>query len=133
MYGTIAGWRTFAAERGNLAPTDASDADATAALVRASDYIRRRYILRSSYTGTEDVVEEATYIAADLELSSAGYWLKVVTPGESKVLTEVKGIKWTPVSVSVGFGSGVMQRVSVDIEQLLLPTSYDGMPSLMVV
>lgn len=104
MYGTIAGWRSYATARGDNAPTAASDAPATAALVRGSDMIRLRYVanLLPGYgidftpTGFDmPLVEEAAYIAASLELATPGFFSKTYTAAEQKVLTEVKGIKWT--------------------------------------
>lgn len=98
-YGTLNGWRAYAAARGDNAPTAASDADANAALLRASDHIKYRYVanLLPGYDETLDVVEFATYVAASLELATPGFFSKTYTPGEQKVLTEVKGIKWTVV------------------------------------
>jgi hypothetical protein len=105
MYGMIADWRSYATARGNSAPTDATDALATAALTRASDYIRLRYAanLLPSYdpvtftpTGsTLPLTEEAAYIAANLELATPGFFAKTYTEAESKVLTGVGTIKWT--------------------------------------
>ena len=104
MYGSLAEWRTWATARGNSAPTDASDTDATAALVRASDYIRARYVanLLPQYDTTLQptgydypLVDEATYIASGYELATPGFFAKTYSASESKVLTEVKGIKWT--------------------------------------
>jgi hypothetical protein len=99
MYGTIADWRTYATARGNNAPTEAADADATAALVRASDYIKYRYVanLLPGYDETLDVVEYATYEAALLELETSGFFTKTYTEADRKVLTEVKGVKWTVI------------------------------------
>lgn len=104
-YGTIAGWRAYALERGDSAPTNASDALATAALVRASDYIRFRYAanLLPSYdpvtftpAGSDlPLTEEAAYIAASLDLATPGFFAKTYTEAESKVLTGVGSIKWT--------------------------------------
>lgn len=104
MYGTIAAWQTYATARGNDAPASASPTDATAALTRASDYIRLRYVanLLPAYdvtlqpTGFDlPLVEEAAYIAANYELATVGFFSKTFTPSDQKVLTEVKGIKWT--------------------------------------
>lgn len=105
MYGTLAAWRAYALERGDNAPTAASDADATAALVRASDYIRFRYVvnLLSSYDPltftppgyTLPLVTEAAYVIASIELATPGFFAKTYTQAESKVLTEVKGVKWS--------------------------------------
>jgi hypothetical protein len=104
MYGTIAGWRAYAGARGDDKPAEAADTAATAALTRASDYIRFRYVanLLSDY-GMEftppgsalPLIEEAAYIAASYELLTPGFFSKTYTASEQKVLTEVKGIRWT--------------------------------------
>jgi hypothetical protein len=135
MYGTIADWRTYAAERGNAAPTTASDADATAALVRASDYIRTRYVLRFSneYDGTEPEVEEATYIAAARELTTPGFWAATYTPAQLKVLVEVKGIKWQPVGNGSAMGVDGVLPIDPAIDALLLPLTAWGIPAVFTV
>jgi len=97
MYGDIATWRAYALARGNSDPIAASDEDATAALVRAGDYIKYRYVanLISTYDDTLDVVEFAAYEAANLELATVGFFSATYTEAQKKVLSEVKGIKWT--------------------------------------
>ncbi|NHK29187.1 hypothetical protein FF098_014800 [Parvularcula flava] len=99
LIGTIADWRTWATARGDSAPADADDADATAALQRATDYIRYYYVSRfvSPYTEASDNVEEATYVAAGVELATPGFFSKTYTEGERKVLTGVDSIRWTVV------------------------------------
>lgn len=109
-YGTLAGFRAYALARGDNAPTEASDALATAALMRGSDMVRLRYVARlcgydiTSIPDGSDlpIVEEAAYIAASLELATPGFFSKTYTGAESKVLTEVKGIKWTVTGKSDG-------------------------------
>ena len=137
MYGTLTDWRAYATLRGNTAPTAASDADATAALVRASDYIRTRYVMRfsASYDGTSPEVIEATYIAASLDLASPGIWATTYTPSQAKVLTEVKGIKWTPIGSTAGImtDGDAMLPTSPAIDALLTPLTAWGMPAIMVV
>lgn len=107
MIGSLSGFRSFALERGNTAPTAAGDADATAALVRASDYIQLRYLnlFRSSCSG-DDVApgydpltkaEVGTYIAASYELATPGFFNQTYTPAQQKVLTGAGSIKWTVV------------------------------------
>lgn len=104
MYGTIIDWRAYALARGNSAPTDATDGDATAALVRASDYVRLRYVsnLLPGHDTTFQpaghdypLVEEAAYIAASFELTTPGFFSKTFTSSEQKVLTGVGSIRWT--------------------------------------
>lgn len=132
MYGTIADWRSYATARGDSAPASAADADATAALVRASDYIRIRYVanLLPAYDTTLQptgydypLVEEATYIAAGLELATPGLFSKTFTEAERKVLTEVKGIKWSVV----GDGSKTYSAfpTSTLIDAMFLPYISD--------
>lgn len=123
MIGTLAEFRTYAAARGNTKPTDAADADATAALVRASDHIRFAYVARfaAGYDETAPNVDAATYEAALLELAKPGFFSKTFTPGERKVLTEVKGIKWQVVG---GSGNGSASPVSTRVEDMLRPYMY---------
>jgi len=121
VYGTIGSWRAYALARGDSAPTDASDPDATSALQRASDYIRLRYVMRYSLTETSEAVIEAARIAASLELAEPGFWSKTFTPSQTKVLTKVDAISWTPVSNKNYEGADAMQPVSPLIEGLLAP------------
>ena len=103
MYGTIAGWRAYATARGNGAPALADDADATAALTRASDMIRLRYVpnLLPGY-GVDftppghdlPLTEEAAYIAAGYELATPGFFSRSYTAAEQKVLIQVQSIRW---------------------------------------
>ena len=95
MYGTLAGFRSYASDRGNSAPADAEDAAASAALLRGDDYIRMNYVPRLSAGVTEEALEEASYIAAGLELTTPGFFSKTFTAGERKVLTGVGDIRWT--------------------------------------
>ena len=100
MIGTIAAWRAYALERGDSLPTAATDALATAALVRASDYIMFSYVARfvppCSVASTN--VEPATYVAASLELATSGFFAGTFTEAQYKVLTGVGSVKWTPVN-----------------------------------
>lgn len=106
MYGTIAGWRAYALARGNSAPTSAIDADATAALVRASDYVRSRYIVNLFSPNTAETIPsgytlalgvEGAYIAAAFELTTSGFFSKTFTPAQQKVLTKAGGVSWSVV------------------------------------
>lgn len=109
-YGTLEGFRAYALARGDNAPTEATDELASAALMRGSDMVRLRYAsnlcgydIASVPDGSElPIVEEASYIAASLELATPGFFSKTYTGAESKVLTEVKGIKWTVVGKADG-------------------------------
>ncbi|MDX5592574.1 hypothetical protein [Pseudovibrio sp. SPO723] len=126
MYGTLSDWRAYALARGDSAPTDATDADATAALVRASDYIRYQYVayLLPGYDGTSEQVQEATYIAAGYELATPGFFSKTYTEADKKVLTEVKGLKWTVIGNTKSVRS--YAPVSSLIEAIFDPITSDN-------
>lgn len=123
MYGTLVGWRAYATARGNAAPAAAADGVATAALVRASDMIRLRYVpnLLAGY-GTDFIppgsdlplVEEGAYIAASFELATPGFFSRTYTESEQKVLTEVKGIKWTVTGSTSGVYSSMPSSSLID-------------------
>jgi len=106
MYGTVDGWIAYAEARGNNAPSEAEEADATAALVRASDYVRSRYIANLAPPNTKDTIpagydlslsEEGAYIAASFELDKPGFFSLTFTPAQQKVLTKAGSVSWTPV------------------------------------
>lgn len=107
IYGTLEGWRAWATERGNSAPAAASDADANAALARASDYIRLRYISALRPECSDDMLvpgydgltlgELGTYIAATFEMTAPGFFSATYTPSQQKALTRVGDIGWTVV------------------------------------
>lgn len=122
-YGTLTAWRTYASARGNTEPANTPDVDANAALERASDYVRTRYVLRfaSGYDETAEGVDEATYIAASLELATPGFFATTFTPGQAKVLTKVADIQWTPLerSGSMPKGADALRPVVPSIEALL--------------
>lgn len=97
-------------------------------------------------TGAEDIygnaigasaiptrVIEAAYFAAYLEGTTPGILTKTFTPSEQKVLTEVKGIKWTIIGDGKGDNASVM--VSTTIEGLLYPLLSTSMllPAILVV
>ena len=132
MYGTVAGWIAYAALRGL---TVADNAASAAALVRASDYIRTRYVIRFSaeYDETAPQVEEAAYIAAAYELTTPGFWATTFTSSQVKVLTGVGNIRWTPVQVSGMAGADTVLPVSPAIDALLVPLTRWGMPAVTVV
>lgn len=100
MYGTVAEWIDYAADRGLTVPDDAASAQA---LVRASDYIRTRYVLPRApeYDDPENaVVVEGTYIAAQYELTKPGFFAATVTPGR-----QVKSAGAGPAKVDFFEGS----------------------------
>jgi hypothetical protein len=122
MTTSLAGFRAHATARGNSAPASASDADANAALQRAVDYIAYTYVVRfldPSYA-TLPVVDDATYVAAGLELATPGLFSKTFTPAEAKVLTRLDTISWTPVEVKQGDPNMFSPRSSL-IEAMLFP------------
>lgn len=131
MTATVAGWIAYAAMRGDVVADNAASA---AALVRASDYIRTRYVLRFSadYDDTAPQVEEATYIAAKAELATPGFWTATYDKDDMTVLTSVGKISWT-VMPGVKAGIDMMQPTSPMIEALLVPLTRWGMPAVMVV
>jgi hypothetical protein len=125
MYGTIVGWRAYALERGDSAPTEASDADATAALVRASDYIQWTYVerFRGGCVTSDEAIEQATYEAANLELATPGFWSTTFSNDQAKVLTGVDTIKWTPIAIDsktdTGRAADAVRPVSTKIDAML--------------
>lgn len=120
MYGSVAEWITYAAARGD---TVVDNAGATAALVRASDYIQFFYVERfsSAYDATDAdiaaVIEKATYEAAKLELATPGFFTKSYTPAQAKVLTKVDTIEWTVSGAESGPDS--VTPVSSKIDAML--------------
>jgi len=123
MIGNLADFRSYATQRGNAAPTDADDAEATAALVRASDHITFAYIARfaSGFDVASPNVEAAAYEIAALELATPGFFSKTFTQGERKVLTEVKGIKWQVVGDTANASAS---PISTRVEDMLRPYLY---------
>ena len=116
-YGDLTGFREYASARGNAAPSSASDVDASAALQRANGYIAYFYVGHFVTTPGNDTVVAAVYEAAQVELGKPGFFNKTYTPGEAKVLTEVKGIRWTVVG-NAG-ADGAMTPTSTIIEAML--------------
>ena len=128
MAATIAGWITYAGLRGLTVADNPASAQA---LVRASDYIRTRYVLRfsSEYDIDSSQAVEAIYIAASLELATPGFWSKTFTASQVKVLTEVKGIKWTVADTGMN-GVDAQLPMSPAIDALLVPLTRWGMPAV---
>lgn len=133
IYGNITDWRAYASERGDSGPTDAADATASAALLRASDYIRTRYVIRAGLLDTDPNVIEATYIAASIDLPSPGFWAKTFTAKDTKVLTKVEGISWTPIKANGYVGSDAILPTSPAIEALLFGGTGFNVPAQFVV
>ncbi len=131
VYGAKADWIVYAAARGLVV---ADEAASEQALQRATDYIRTRYVQRfyASYDATHADVIEATYIAAAFELATPGFWAATYTPSQIKVLTEVKGIKWTAATPESGMSAAdASTPMSPAIDALLSPLTRYGMPAVM--
>lgn len=126
MIGTLAGFRAYASARGDDAPAMATDAQATAALVRASDYITQDYGPRLLPTVPSATLEAAAYEAARLEVGKPGFFAPTYTPGERKVLVGVGDIRWQVV------GGGGMVPVSPRIDALLAGHLYAPAIALVV-
>jgi len=128
MYGTLIDFRAYATARGDTAPTAATDPVATAALVRASDYIRTRYVLRLGLSAPEadEAVIEATYIAARREIATPGFWSATFTPSSVKTLVAVEGIRWKEADPGkVGFtGRDLVTPMDPAIDALLMPWGF---------
>lgn len=116
-YGDVAGWRAYAAARGNPMPGTATDADADAALTRAGDFIGYHYVASFVTPAPDALVVSAAYEAASLELATPGLFRKTYTPGEAKVLTGVKGITWQVVGDAGK--DGAMMPTSTIIDAML--------------
>lgn len=77
-------------------------------------------------------VIDASYQAAYLEATKPGLLTTTYTPGQAKVLTEVKGVKWTLVGEMSG--PQAMVPISTRIEGILAPILVpDDLPAAMVV
>ena len=123
MVATVAGWIAYAADRGTTVADDAASAQA---LQRATDYIEYHYKNRllPGVDATLAVFDYATYEAANIELTSSGFFSKTYTPDQRKVLTAVEGIKWTVVDTGTTGVQGSMP-VSTLIESMMYPYVAD--------
>jgi hypothetical protein len=76
-------------------------------------------------------VEHAAYEAALIELTKPGFFSRAFTPGEQKVLTEVKGIRWTVVGNATGRDATLPVATAVDalLYGLLVPLPSRSSPS----
>ena len=77
------------------------------------------------------IVEEAAYIAASLELATPEFFSRTFTAAESKVLVEVKSIKWQVVGKTEG-AYAYMPSSSL-IDALFGPYLCRGGPAILVV
>lgn len=105
-----------------------AEAGQLAALRRGQDYIAREYNGRWSVvfddTDAPDVVKFAIIEAAIVEAVTPGALAPVVTPGQAKVLVEVKGIRWEPLRK--GGGAGDMKPVLTAVQAMLAPYTIGG-------
>lgn len=124
MLATLEGFKAWAATRGYDDVASATDDKLAQALIRAYDYVTAFYIanLCPGYDATLPVLEDVTYIIAYIEFKTPFIFSKVYTPAEQKVLTEVKGIKWTVL----GGAEGKFTPVSSLAEALM--TKYLCLP-----
>lgn len=103
-------------------------AEQDAALRRGQDYIAREYNGRWAVdfddTTAPDVVKFAIIEAAIAEAMTPGALAPVVTPGQAKVLVEVKGIRWEPLRK--GGGAGDMKPVLTAVQAMLAPYVISG-------
>lgn len=133
MPATVADWITYAAARGT---TVAAGAAADQALVRASDYIRTRYLLKTGMSAEDAAAIEATYIAAGFELATPGFWSGTFTAADQKILTGLGELKWTPIASNGMSGASAVEALlptSPAIDALLLTNEGWGLPAVMVV
>lgn len=88
------------------------------AIMRGQRYIAARYNGRWNDT-LDPVPAPVTYAvieAALIEARTPGFFSRTYTPAEAKVLTEVRGIKWTLVG-----GSGDMTPTSTIVDGMISP------------
>ncbi len=114
MAATLEGWISYAAARGDAI---ANDEQSAAALVRGADFIEFFYVQNFATSPAPEVIDAAIYEAAKIELGTPGLFNRVYTPGEARVLTEVKGIKWTAVGDAKA--DGALSPTSTKIEAML--------------
>lgn len=124
---TAADAAAYVAARG-LTGWPALEADQLAALRRGQDHIAREYNGRWAVdfddTTAPDVVKFAIIEAALVEAVTPGALAPVVTPGQAKVLVEVKGIRWE--TLRKGGGAGDMKPVLTAVQAMLGPYVLSG-------
>ena len=131
MPATVAGLIAYAAERGTVIADNPATA---AALVRARDYIQFGYLQFGTCTEESATVQAAIYEAAMVEVVTPNFWTATYTPAQQKVLTEVKGIKWTVVGGASGYGAASPRSTKIDNMLRLCGTfgGTDGFAALVV-
>jgi hypothetical protein len=156
-YGDDSGFEAWAEKNGHTIPLGL---DAAVLRLRGSEYIDGAYgdrfpghraggyaqarawprsnaVLASGETVSDSVVPvaviNASYVAALADATAPGSLSAVYTPGASKVLTEVKGIKWQVIGDAGK--DGAMVPVLTAVEGLLRPLlrSATAFPSILVV
>lgn len=103
-YGDLTGWKAYAAARG-VALTG-NDTVLGQALLRAQDYIRISYVNRFApgYDATATDVDSACYEAAVKEMATPGFWTKVFTESDRKVLNRLGDLSWQVTGTVTGTG-----------------------------
>jgi hypothetical protein len=131
MFVTVAGLIAYLGLRGRVV---ADETATTQALYRGSDYIRTGYVLRlaPTFTATSPEVIEAAYIAASYELTTAGFWSKVYTPAQVRVISKVEGISFRPAASGDNGDARSHVPRSPAIEALFTGMSIDGLGPLLV-
>lgn len=116
MYGDLATFRGYHTDRGNSGPATAEDAEANAALVRASDYIEIHYASRlaEGVDGSLPQLVTAAYIAAAYELKKPGFFSKTYSEADRKVLTKMEGMQWTHIGNANGIDSMVPRSSAIE-------------------
>lgn len=103
------------------------------ALVRATDVIVFGYVNRfcHGYSVNSPYVDEAIYEAAMIEVVTPNFFTSTYTPADQKLLTEAKGVKWTPVVGGRKGRGGLLDATptSTKIEAMLRPyvSNYIGL------
>jgi hypothetical protein len=96
----------------------------TAALWRGQTYIAGEYNLRWNSTFENSAapieIKYAIIEAALAELKSKGSLSPISSSASAKVLTEVKGIKWTPLTVKGSSDTNKMMKPILSVVEALL-------------
>lgn len=142
MYGTTGRLNDWAALYGYVNNLPEDEEPRLQALLRANDYIQYRYLSflcpgvdlakLEEYTPYEDtddqtkyfsLIEKAVYLITMIEIKTPRFFSTTYTPAQTKVLTEVKGVKWTVVGESNGAFS--YQPVQTMVDAMFAPYFCD--------
>jgi hypothetical protein len=106
VYGTIILMVAYATTRGITVFADATDAQLTAVLTRASDYVKYRYVafFIGGYDDTLPIVEEAAYLVAIAGYASPRFFEAQSKPAQTKTLSQVGKIRWQPQVSEMALG-----------------------------